>query len=72
MQRSIFVIFDERKECDFNEKRVCQLRRRLLRAEGYDLFPYFVSAVECSQVRVPSALRVRFEGQAERGARAED
>ena len=66
MQSTIFVIFDERKECDFSGKRVCQPRRRLLRAEGYDLFPYFVSAIECSLVRVPSALQVSVEGQAER------
>jgi FolB domain-containing protein len=41
----------------------------VLRAEGHDLFPYFVSGVECSRVRVPSALRVSFEGQAKRGRR---
>ena len=34
MQRTFLFIFDERKECDFSEKRVCELRRRLTEGEG--------------------------------------
>lgn len=53
MQRSFFVIFDERKECESSEKRVCQLRRGP--TEGGRARPFPILCVCCRVLSSESA-----------------